>query len=171
MAERLDDRAVVARLAELEDTLERLERMPGPSSATGLDAVAMLAEVYGEALARIMERLPADSPVTAALAADELLRHLLALHDIHPQPLEERLRRALSDLAPVLMARGARAELATVDGGVARVRMSGGCASSAGPLREAVEQALLAIAPELDAVEVTRDTFVPTDTLFTRPSS
>ncbi|SDR20471.1 NifU family protein [Thermostaphylospora chromogena] len=172
MAERLGEQEVARLLAGLEETLQRLERAPGPMTRTALEAVTGLARIYGEALARVVDRAPEGSPLAAALTEDELLRHLLALHEIHPEPTEERVRRALADLAPALRARGARAELAEVGDGVARVRLAGGCGSVSAALRRMVEEAVLALAPELRAVEVVPPVrlpaFVPAEALAVR---
>ncbi|GIH23246.1 hypothetical protein Aph01nite_15560 [Acrocarpospora phusangensis] len=80
MGERLDDRTVSVRLEVLEELLAELE---AASAETALDAVALLAEVYGEALARVMDR--ADPELRTGLTRDVLLAHLLALHDIQPE--------------------------------------------------------------------------------------
>ncbi|MEU8323841.1 NifU family protein [Nonomuraea sp. NPDC048881] len=170
--DRLDDQAVARLLERLEETLGRLEGMPGPTAETALDAVAILAEVYGEALARVMDRAPAGSAVAAALADDELLGHLLVLHDIHPEPLRRRVERALDGLAGALRAQGVEARLADVTDDVARVRLTGGCSSGSEPVRLAVEQAVRAVAPEVETVEVSRAApvaFVPADALLVRP--
>ncbi|GGS98105.1 NifU family protein [Nonomuraea spiralis] len=169
---RLDDQAVARLLERLEETLGRLEGMPGPSAEAALDAVAILAEVYGEALSRVMDRAPAGTAVAAALADDELLGHLLVLHDIHPEPLRRRVERALDGLASVLRTHGVEARLAEVTADVARVRLTGGCSSGSEPVRQAVEQAVRAVAPELGTVEVSRAApaaFVPAEALLTRP--
>ncbi|MFI7416787.1 NifU family protein [Nonomuraea sp. NPDC049684] len=170
--DRLDDQAVARLLERLEETLGRLESTPGPTAETALDAVAILAEVYGEALARVMDRAPAGSAVAAALADDELLGHLLVLHDIHPEPLRRRVERALDGLAGALRAQGVEARLADVTDDVARVRLTGGCSSGSEPVRLAVEQAVRAVAPEVETVEVSRAApvaFVPADALLVRP--
>ena len=49
---RLPDEEVRARLVRLEETLELIEKTPGPAGELGLSAVAELAHIYGEALAR-----------------------------------------------------------------------------------------------------------------------
>ncbi|MEU1008656.1 NifU family protein [Streptomyces sp. NPDC005890] len=152
-AVRLQDPAVEARLARLDEVLTGLETVPGPA----LEAVRLLTEVYGEALARVLDL--AEQPLREQLAEDELLGHLLVLHDIHPDPPERRAARAVEKLRPVVRERGGDLEWAGVDGRVARVRLStgGGCGSgcgggSADPL-EAVRAAVLAVAPELESVE------------------
>jgi Fe-S cluster biogenesis protein NfuA len=169
MAEgRLDDAAVQERVARLDELLERVEQVPGVAGELALEAVAALAEVYGEALARALG-LAADP---RAFVADELLGHLLALHGIHPDPVERRAKQALSALEPAVRERGGEVELAGIDDGVAHVRLSVGGCGSAG-VEDAVRSAVLAVAPEL--ADVQRDVpppapaFVPLDSLLTRP--
>ncbi|MES4893196.1 NifU family protein, partial [Streptomyces sp. NPDC096012] len=72
-AVRLPDPAVEARLARLDEVLAQLESAPGPA----LEAVTLLTEVYGEALARVLDH--ADAPLRERLVEDELLGHLLVL--------------------------------------------------------------------------------------------
>ncbi|MEU7057039.1 NifU family protein [Streptomyces sp. NPDC046197] len=179
-AGRLADPAVEARLARLDELLEGLESAPGPTSRSALEAVRVLTEVYGEALARVLER--ADAALAERLADDELLGHLLVLHAIHPEPLERRAARAVERLQPAVRERGGHVEWAGVDGRVGRVRLSvsGGCGSGCGggtaDVTEAVREAVLAAAPELMAVEAvaggperpTAPAFVPLDSLTRR---
>ncbi|MFI9161311.1 NifU family protein [Kitasatospora aureofaciens] len=160
MAEgRLDAQAVEQRLARLDELLERVEAVPGPGGEAALAAVRTLTEVYGEALARVMDLLPPEP-----LLDDELLGHLLVLHDLHPEPPERRAARALQ----ALRERGVQAELAGVDGGVAEVRLTvKGCGSSAGAVEAAVREAVLAAAPELSEVRRAPErAFVPVDSLL-----
>ncbi|MEU6917100.1 NifU family protein [Streptomyces olindensis] len=174
-AARLADPDVEARLARLDEVLEALASLPGPAT----EAVRLLTEVYGEALARVLDR--ADGELAARLAEDELLGHLLVLHDIHPEPAERRAARAVERLRPAVQERGGDVEWAGVEGEVARVRLTtgGGCGSGCGggggtsEVTEAVRAAVLAAAPELTAVEPLTDTaqapaFVPLTTLTHR---
>jgi Fe-S cluster biogenesis protein NfuA len=92
-----------------------------------------------------------------AVARDELVGNLLLVHGLHPSDVEARARGALDTLAERLASHGARAELARVDGGVARVRLygkNGGCGSSTETLRRTIQESLMAVAPELDDVDV-----------------
>jgi Fe-S cluster biogenesis protein NfuA len=148
---RLDDAAVEQRLARIDELLGKVEQVPGPTREAALEAVATLTEVYGEALARVVTAAP--EPLARRFSEDELLGHLLALHEIHPEPLPERVRRALGDVRPHLESHGARVELVDLDATTARVRISGGCGCSAGSLEDAVREAVLALAPELTGVE------------------
>ena len=171
MADRLTGQDVEHRLALLDDLLGRLEQIPGATAALGLDATRALAEVYGEALARLMDLLADQPQARQAAAADELVGHLLVLHGIHPEPVAERVTRALDRMRPAL--HGGDVQLAGIDDGVARIQLTGaGCASSAGPVELAVREAVLAVAPELSEVSVVSGAhrpdraFVPLDAVL-----
>lgn len=168
-----DDAAVRELLSRLDAALERVEQAPGPAARAAIDAVHLLTEVYGEALSRILRCAP--PPLAERLACDELVGHLLVLHDLHPEPLPVRVERALAEVRPYLESRGAGVELVGIDGTVAQVRLSGGCrscSSSTDGLREVVTEAVLAMAPELDGVEPVPElagpAVIPVDTLFQR---
>jgi Fe-S cluster biogenesis protein NfuA len=155
MADRLSARDVEQRLARLDELLGQLERIPGATAATGLEAARALAEVYGEALARLMDQVADVPSARNAAVADELIGHLLVLHGIHPQPAAERVTRALDGIRPHL--HGGDVRLAGIADGVAWVQLTGtGCSSSAGTVELAVREAVLAAAPELRDVQAVR---------------
>jgi Fe-S cluster biogenesis protein NfuA len=136
-------RQEVARVEEL------LDRIEGDQPA--LEAVQALVNLYGEALRRIVASGGADGA-----ADDELVSHLLLLHDLHPLDVEARVERALADVRPYLRSHGGDVELLGVSDGFARVRLQGtcnGCASSTATLKHAIEEAVARVAPELDGVE------------------
>ncbi|UGQ11495.1 NifU family protein [Yinghuangia sp. ASG 101] len=173
-ARRLGGPEVEERLARIDDSLGYLEGVPGRTSEAGVTAVRNLAEVYGEALARLLDLLAPDAARTAV--RDELLGHLLALHDLHPDPPTVRVERVLDALRPGL-GTGGDAELLGIQDGVAHVRLTvRGCGSSAGAAEDAVRDAVTAAAPELRDVRRAPDperapAFVPLDTLRPRPSA
>lgn len=173
--DRLDDPAVGQRLALIDELLERVEGAPGPTAGAAIEAVAALTELYGEALARVRDL--AGPQLTARLTEDELLGHLLVLHDIHPDPPERRAARALEGLRPAVRERGGEVELVGIVGGEARVRLSmTGCGSAAGAVAEAVREAVLAAAPELTGVqwepaERPEPAFVPLGAVTHRPAA
>ncbi|WP_181803716.1 NifU family protein [Streptomyces shenzhenensis] len=170
---RLDGPAVEARLARLDALLESLESVPGPAGGSAVEAVRLLTEVYGEALARVLDH--ADPQVVRHLADDELLDHLMVLHDIHPDPPERRAARAVERLRPAVRERGGDVEWAGVEDEVGRVRLDtgDGCGSGCGggtrEMTDAVREAVLAAAPELADVqpvpEAPAPAFVPLDSL------
>jgi Fe-S cluster biogenesis protein NfuA len=139
----MDDAEVRERVARIERLLETIDDDP---KAT--EAVQAVVELYGEALARML--------AGAAPTEDELLSHLLLVHDLHPVDVETRVRRALDDVRPYLGSHGGDVELLGVVDGVVRLRLQGtcnGCPSSSATLRHAIEDAIARAAPELDGVE------------------
>lgn len=170
---RLDDAAVRQRLCRIDELLERVEQVPGPTAQAAIEAVQALTEVYGESLARVLDL--AGSPEAGQLAADELLEHLLVLHGIHPDPVEQRVARVVDRLRPAVRERGGDVELAGITGGVAKLRLSTTGCGRAG-VEDAVREAVLAVAPELSEVEMSTaaghgNTFVPIESLLRRPAA
>ena len=139
-----DEAATSVRIERL---LDEVRATVAPLAWTRVDElVTAIVDLYGCALGRMLEAVEPDK--RAALAADELVGSLMALHALHPEPPETRIRRALEALAPSVGA----IELVALDGGVARLR-----AIDAPPVdgaAEAIERVVLEAAPELVAVEI-----------------
>jgi len=139
---------------EVQERIEHVEGLLGAidDDPAALDAVQGLVELYGEALRRVVEL----GTVTQELVGDELLSHLLLLHDLHPVDVETRVAQALEEVRPYLGSHGGDVELIGVEDGLARVRLNGtcdGCASSVVTLKHSIEGAILRAAPELEGVE------------------
>ncbi len=177
---RLDDPTVRQRLTRLDDLLDRIEQVPGPTADAAMEAIQTLTEVYGEALARVMGH--ADEELLAHLHDDELICHLLVLHDLDPDPVQRRVERAVAMLRAEVETRGGHVELVGVDDGVARIRLSGGgcksCSSSASDLEVAVRESILALAPELRDVQSVEGgdgkaapAMIPVEALLHRPAN
>jgi Fe-S cluster biogenesis protein NfuA len=173
---RLDDPAVHALLAELNEQLEQLEAMPGPLGELALTAVAGLAEIYGQALIRTLEL--ADPAVVDRMLGDDLIGHLLAMHGIHPEPVAARLARVIEGLRAALTAQDGTIELDRLDDGVAIVRVSGGGrGSSSADIEQTVRRAVLTAVPELAGVTIvpvqgsSAAAFVPLDVLMRSATS
>ncbi|WP_067133829.1 NifU family protein [Microtetraspora malaysiensis] len=168
----LTDEEAADRAHRVEELLQRVESMTDPQArATVTELLQPLLELYGEGLARIMAAAvtAGGASLGSALAADELVGHLLLLHGLHPSDTETRVRKAVERAAPRLG--GASAELVAVeadggpaddetgaapDGPVARVRLRrrGGCRSTVPALRAALEEAIRDAAPEIVRVEI-----------------
>jgi len=136
------------------------------------EIVAALLDFYGAGLARIVavaEREGAAQLLTA-LAQDDIVANLLLLHDLHPEPLEARIAKALESVRPYLKSHGGNVELLGIDDGVVRLRMEGschGCPSSALTMKSTIEGAVYAAAPEVARIELDQ----PPETAPSRPAA
>ena len=145
----MDDGQARERVARVETLLEQVEALPDPDARDiATELVQALLDLYGEALARMMDHVAAPEQ----LADDELISHLLMLHGIHPVPLETRVREALGEVRPYLASHGGNVELVSIDEGVVHLRMEGscsGCPSSTMTLKLAIEDAIHKAAPDV----------------------
>ena len=148
------------RVAKLEALLEEVESLDDPAAREkATEVVRALVELYGAGLERIVSYLAerdGDGDLAQAMSGDELVSHLLLLHDLHPVPLEARVRGALEEVRPYLESHGGDVELVGVEDAVVRLRMEGscsGCPSSTATLELAIEDAIRKAAPEIDEIE------------------
>lgn len=175
MADRggLSDQEVRARVTRLDDLLGRLEKLAGPEARIAMEAIEALTEVYGTALARVSAMAEAGAVSQRALAADEVIGHLLLLHGLHPDPAEQRIARALAEVAEHLGEDG-DAKLTGIRDGVAAIRITAsGCGSTTASLASSVRDVVLAAAPELagvDPVISKPPALIPVETLLRRPA-
>lgn len=142
------------RVAELEARLANLEALPeSEPRELAIDAIQGLMELYGAALARILELAPEMVP---RLAEDELVAHVLLLHGLHPVDVQARVEEALESVRPYLATHGGNVELLSISDGVAYLRLNGtchGCPSSTATLKQAIEEAIFKMAPDVERIE------------------
>ena len=125
------------------------------------ELVRLLMELYGSALARVLEIIdetgPASESLVDRLAADDLVASLLVLHGLHPLNVETRIARALDRVRPYLGSHGGNVNLLGVNEGVVHLRLEGschGCPSSTITMKLAIEKAIEEAAPEVVRIEV-----------------
>jgi Fe-S cluster biogenesis protein NfuA len=154
----------------VEALLAELGSQAGPQvAATAEELVSCLVELYGAGLAEIVKIIGEDAEggqrLMDKLAADPLVESLLLLHDLHPRPVADRVRRAIEAVMPQLGAHAGQVEFRGVDDqGVILLsleRGGHGCGSSAGAVQEAIEQAVADAAPEAAGVDVEVVTAAP----------
>ena len=155
----LDDTGARTLVERVEGLLDAVESLPGEQGReTALAAVQALVELYGAALERLVELAAGhdeDGSLARAVAADELLAHLLLVHDLHPEPLEARVTQALDEVRPYLESHGGDVTLLGLQDGVVRLRMQGscsGCPSSSLTLKLAIEDAIQRLAPDVTEI-------------------
>jgi len=145
-------------VADVERLLDDVEQLPDPvARVTATELVQALVELYGAGLARIVDRIAAhdDGRLAAALIEDELVAHLLMLHDLHPVALERRVSEALAEVRPYLESHGGDVELLGIEDAVVRLQLRGacnGCPSSAVTLKLSIDDAIRKHAPEIEEV-------------------
>jgi Fe-S cluster biogenesis protein NfuA/nitrite reductase/ring-hydroxylating ferredoxin subunit len=144
------------RAGRVEALVGEIGAFPEPFRGKATELIRTLLELYGDALATVMEVAQRDAPaIVPRLAGDDLLGHLLILHGLHPLDTEARVREALESVRPYLRSHGGDVEFVRIANGVAEVRLQGschGCPSSLATLRLAIEDAVQKAAPELDGV-------------------
>jgi len=150
----LDTDAAQDLVGQVEGLLEELETLPDRvAQEKAMEVVQALLELYGEGLARIVPLL--DEQGRRAAADDELVAHLMLLHDVHPVPLRERVEDALEGVRPYLVSHGGGVQLLDVEEDVVHLRLHGsceGCPSSTMTLKLAFEDAILKVATEITEV-------------------
>ncbi len=162
MNHRSDDREFQTRMQRLESLLHQAERGPDPAGRERLrEIVQTLLELHKAGLEKILLGVDAlgesGQAAIEALASDELVGSLFALHGLHPLDVETRVRQALESVQPYLRSHGGNVELLEVADGIVRLRLEGSChhcPSSSLTMQQTVEEAILSRAPEVDAVEV-----------------
>jgi hypothetical protein len=117
--------------------------------------------MHGAGLRRLVEVVGAQGAsgraILESLACDRTVTSLLLLHDLHPHDPPTRIDRALADLRAELGGYAIAVELVDASPECIRVRISSQGASrrpASFELRERVESAIFARAPDIEAVEI-----------------
>ena len=164
---------LAATSARIEELLADFEQADPAVRSRAEELVSLLAELYGDGLARVVELLSDSPDLLARLAADPQVAGLLSLHGLHPQRVADRVQAALDQVRPYLGSHAGGVELLGVDDdGVARLRLQGscdGCAQSTVTVKLAIEKAVLDAVPEVVRVEVenvAEPGLIPVESLF-----
>lgn len=125
------------------------------------DLVHTLLEFYGAGLSRIVSVLKeaaGGERILGELAADDHVRGLLVLHDLHPKSTLERVTEALDKVRPYLGSHAGDVDLVGIDAdGVLQLQLKGtcdGCPSSTVTAKYAIEKVVKEAAPEISGVVV-----------------
>jgi len=148
-------------IEQIEGLIQTIEELPDPAArASALGLVQALMDFHGEALDRLMEHVASSGPegysIFDKFAGDEVVSSLLLLYGLHPEPLETRVMKALETVRPYLDSHGGNVELLSITDGVVRLKLQGTCKtcpSSSLTLKLAIEEAILAAAPDVVSIE------------------
>jgi Fe-S cluster biogenesis protein NfuA/nitrite reductase/ring-hydroxylating ferredoxin subunit len=165
----MDAAGVTGGSPSAEDLIQRIQDLQERLEATGEETtrevadelVSAVVQMYGAGLERIVELLADAGPdgraFADAMSQDGLVSTLLLIHDLHPVPLEDRVRAALDEVRPYMESHGGNVELLSLHDGVATIHLRGSCSdcsASSVTLELAIKQALEEAAPDLEALEV-----------------
>lgn len=143
-------------LEQVDVLIRKVQDHPDPEvREMARELVRTLLGFHREVIRKSLELVPED--VATRLASDALVSRALLLHGLHPEALTDRVERALEKVRPYLGSHGGSVELLGVDEGRIRIRLQGscqGCPSSEATVRGALEEAILAEAPDAEALEV-----------------
>jgi Fe-S cluster biogenesis protein NfuA len=157
-----DAREFQGRLQRLDALLQGVDRLADPGARAHVrETVQAILDLHGAGLERVMSHLDAageaGTSARDACVRDEVVGGLLLLHGLHPLDLEARVLQALDQVRPYLRSHGGDVELLGVTDGVVRLRLRGscqGCPSSAVTMKQNIEEAILARAPDAIALKV-----------------
>jgi len=147
-------------MARIDELVGELAGLPddGPR-ALAEELIGTILELHGDALRDVLELASTHSggALLDALAADELVRSVLLIHDLHPVSLRTRVEQALDSVRPIMHGHKGDVELLGIADEVVRLRLTGsceGCPSSELTMKAAVEKAIYEAAPEVIGIEV-----------------
>jgi Fe-S cluster biogenesis protein NfuA len=151
----------------VEKLAARLESASDPElRATALDLVQSVVELHGAALQRLVDalmRTPEGEQALNEALENDLISSMLLLHNLHPDDIETRVLRGIQKVRPYLKSHGGDVEFAGVRDGIVHLRLHGtcgSCPSSSITLKNAVEDALFEVAP--DIVQIVSDSAAAT---------
>jgi Fe-S cluster biogenesis protein NfuA len=139
----------------IEELLDGIAESGGPAiAAAAEELVRVLMRFYGAGLEQVVSviRAGGGDAMVHRLSADPLVAGLLALHDLHPVPLDERLEHALATARRRLGAHGSGIALGEIDadGAVHVLLEGGGCGSDT--VKDVVAGAIGELAPDVAGV-------------------
>ncbi|MGB9180889.1 MAG: NifU family protein, partial [Pyrinomonadaceae bacterium] len=157
-----EDRDFQTRMQHVEGLIRKIENLPDAEArASALELVQSLMDFHGAGLDRLMEIVAEEGEAGYRIfdnfASDDLVGSLLLLYGLHPVPLETRVMQALDKVRPYLDSHGGNVELIGIStDGIVRLRLQGSCKScpsSSMTLKLAIEEAIMAAAPDVAAIE------------------
>jgi len=145
--------------AIVDGCLQQLSTISDDARAAGEELVGAVIRLHTSAVRALVDgvRSCAGDDAVRRAADDPSVGSVLALHDLHPVPLEGRVEAAVALALETFGATGFSPRLLAVDGAVARVEVvdAGHALGCNGPTRGSqVEAAVLAAVPDLAAVDV-----------------
>ena len=157
----LQDEPLAEQMQQIEQLIQHLETVDPDARKAAQQLIQLLMDLNASGLERMLEIVTqsgaAGEEILRRLGRDPLAASLLFLYGLHPVDLATRVNQALDKVRPLLHSHGGDVELVEIDEGVVRLRLQGschGCPSSAMTLRQAIEESLFELAPDIIDLEV-----------------
>jgi Fe-S cluster biogenesis protein NfuA len=150
------------RVQQIGKLIAELEQIPdSPAKAGTRELVCHLLEVHGAGIERMMEIVfDSDTPgprTIEKLASDPMVRSLMLLYSLHPDDLQERVRKAVEVLRPRLRKLNCDIEVIEIAESAVRLQLASSahaCGSTRGSLRAMVEEAIYEYAPDITSLMI-----------------
>jgi hypothetical protein len=143
---------------EIEELVRQVEGLPDPNArAIAVKLVGAVMEFHASAVARMLEMISQSANGEAAVRSmvqDESVASLLALHGLHPDDVETRIRRAVDILEQFFETRGASISLSGIHDGSVTLRFEARGGRSGSAAKHIIEDAVYQAAPEITSLTI-----------------
>lgn len=148
---------------QIQELIGEIETLPDPGAKELMQqCMQEMLSFYGKGLKRILTIISngnsnAAKDIYNAMVDDSFVSGLLLIHDLHPLDLKTRLYMALEKVKPYMDSHGGSVELVSLEGGVAKLKLSGSCKScpsSSSTLELGIKQSVEELCPDLEGLEV-----------------
>ena len=142
--------------------VQEIESIADPATrAATKDLLQSLMDLHGAALEKALG-IVADAgdqgtSIIDRLGRDPLVSSVLILYGLHPDPIENRVAKAVDRVRPQLRKQGCEVELLSANEGVIRMRVETGshtCGSTAKTVQAMLEAAIYDAAPDLTSLVI-----------------
>jgi hypothetical protein len=143
----------------IEELVRRAESISDPAArAVTIELLRSVLDLHGAAIERILDIVfesgPAGESIIQHIANDELASSVLLLHDLHPDEVEIRVRRAVEKLQDMFSSLGAELSLISIEAATVRLRFESQRTWSGSPVKASIEKAIAQAAPEITNIEI-----------------
>lgn len=149
--------------ARIDDLVQRVELIGDPAvRANVVTLIQSLLELHQRGFSRLADLLQQNregAEILRSLSSDELVGGLLVLYGLHPDGIENRIRRAVSKISVQMASSKSSVELLELNEGVVRILLksaASGCSSGTGDIEEMIRDTIYSEAPDVERVEIER---------------
>jgi Fe-S cluster biogenesis protein NfuA len=157
-----DNRDLQKSAQRIGSLVQELETIADPAARSrSKELIQLLLDLHGAGLERMLDIVfrsgDPGRQVIDEFGQDSLVSCLLVLYGIHPEDLQTRVERKVTQIQSKLHKMGAEAELVSVQDGVVRLRVKvegHGCGSTKRNVQSTIEESIYEAAPDLTSLIV-----------------